>query len=216
MAAPFRTDLTGIKFGRLKVFEHGPKRKGKPIKWFCRCDCGNVVTVAGGSLRSGSTRSCGCLRKEATAATLTTHGLSGHPLYRVWQGMKQRCYNVKNTDYKHHGGRGITVCGLWFTNFENFHYWALENGYKKGLIIDRKDDHGPYSPTNCRWADKEAFHRRRQDDMFKKTGYGYCGVRLDVESGEWEAYTGDEINGFRALGTFTNRIDAITAVENFN
>jgi len=97
-------------------------------------------------------KSCGCARSVST----TTHGLSlvngkHHPLFVVWGLMKQRCYNPKGSHYYRYGGRGISVCGEWLNNFTSFYHWAIENGWKKELTIDRKDNDGNYEPGNCRF-----------------------------------------------------------------
>ncbi len=87
---------------------------------------------------------CRCVRK--------THNLSKHPLYGVWQDMKQRCYLWRSQKYQYYGGRGIRMCVAWLDDFMTFYSWALANEYEKGLQIDRMDNSGHYEPGNCRWT----------------------------------------------------------------
>ena len=76
---------------------------------------------------------------------MNRHGLSNHPLYRVWNGMKQRCKNPHDDFFYCYGARGIKVCSDWCENFKYFYKWAVENGYHKGFTIDRKDTDGEIS-----------------------------------------------------------------------
>ncbi len=80
---------------------------------------------------------------------MKTHGMSSTPSYRIWRGMKSRCYNKNNKSYKHYGGRGIKICDDWLNNAGAFCKWALNNGYKKGLSIERINVNGNYEPNNC-------------------------------------------------------------------
>lgn len=152
MAGPIRKDLTDLQFGRLKVLEFDHRDSHGAAHWRCVCDCGNEVVVRGSSLTSGATTSCGCYVRENNKRLNTKHGGYGTSLYHVWVNIKQRCNNPNDTRYKNYGKRGIFICNEW-DDFEIFRNWALDNGYKEGLTIDRINVNDGYYPENCRWTD---------------------------------------------------------------
>ena len=143
-------ELTGQRFGRLVAVKRLESDRRGAARWLCQCDCGGTSTPYTNNLRRGMSKSCGCLQAEKAKQGPTTHGQSGTPLHRKWEGMRQRCSREAHISYRYYGGKGIRVCDEWQT-FEPFRDWSLENGYVEGLSIDRIDPDGDYEPGNCRY-----------------------------------------------------------------
>jgi len=122
-------------------------------KWVCKCDCGKTVSVWLSHIKSGHTRSCGCLATATLIERSFVHGhTSGNKFsgeYHSWSSMLTRCLNSRSNAYKYYGGRGITVCERWRV-FENF--LADMGPRPSGFSLDRINVNENYEPSNCRWA----------------------------------------------------------------
>lgn len=167
---PRRIDLKNKVFGRITCIEPTGKRKRGSIVWRCVCSCGKEVFVNSNALMMGETRSCGCLKTDTNSKQLRTHGMSRTRLYKIWIAMRRRCFNEKSKAYKNYGGRGISVCKDWM-DFVPFMQWAVENGYRSDLTIERKNNDGNYCPENCTWATrKQQLNNKRSNRYITHNG----------------------------------------------
>lgn len=191
-------DLTGKTFGRLHVDSYAGVRRlpnGKPVNmWNCTCECGNkVVRDTKGLVNGSSIKSCGCYNNEIRLAnamkaknnpnTINNRGLRS--LYNSYNNMKERCYNVGGRDYlRDYGVRGIKICDEWMgpDGWENFVKWSLDNGWEKGLTIDRIDVNGDYTPENCRWVTIKVQNRNTRANVLLYDGERVMTVGEFVET----------------------------------
>lgn len=129
----------------------------------CKCSCGNLTTVLIYGLIKGQ-KSCGCSRKEANTLFKRKYSITNIDIYNVYCKMIGRCYNHTNNVFKYYGALGVTVCDEWKIDYQKFLDWALENGYKKGLFLDKdiKGNGKLYSPETC------SFVTRSENNNHKK------------------------------------------------
>lgn len=188
----FAEDISGQRFGRWLVIEPRHVNERGHAVFLCRCDCGNEREVVAYRLRNGRSTSCGCLRNEKSAARMTEHGMTNHPLFATWNSMMHRCYVQTARPYPRYGGRGITVCERW----HDVRTFIRDNESKatEGLTIDRIDNDGPYSPKNTRWVPRAKQNLNYSRNVFLE----FRGKRQTLK--EWADETGIK------LGTLWDRI----------
>lgn len=169
-------DHTGKKFGMLTVIKRDPTRihhAGHP-SWECRCDCGNPKPVYffAHRLYFKLATHCGCQDKITPT----------QKMFRKWEGIKSRCYNKDDINYRLYGARGIRVCKRWRSSFADFYADVGDPPARHSL--DRLDNDGDYSPENCKWmTDEEQQNNRRNNRNIT-----YDGMTKTVR--QWERYTG--------------------------
>lgn len=157
-----RLDLTGKKFGKLKVLQRSGLTPRGEVLWECLCACGMICEVRAGHLRRGNSKSCGCGQLKS----VTSHGMTGTPTFRSWESMKQRCLNPNAPDFKRYGGRGIKIHPGWVHSFETF---LKDMGLRPiGKTLDRIDNGGNYTPKNCQWSTPEEQARNRRHPRKRK------------------------------------------------
>lgn len=162
-----RKEISGQKFNMWNVLECAGKNKSGGYLWKCQCDCGTIRVVEGRSVRTGTSKGCGCARKKGHSKNgIQTR--KSERLHSVWTSMKNRCFNPNDRYFQIYGGRGITVCDAWLT-YDGFREWALNSGYDSNAeyrkcTLDRIDNDKIYCPDNCRWVDQRTQDNNRSSN----------------------------------------------------
>lgn len=162
----------GVPDSRLTVIKEYGRNKYGECLWECECSCGSGKKVIARirDLKSGNTKSCGCIVKEKTSQMFTKHGDSNSRLYKVWKSMIKRTINPKDENYKYYGEKGIKVCDEWL-NYINFKNWAIKEGYDANApygeyTLERKEVKGDYCPENCKWATMKEQANNKTNSVF--------------------------------------------------
>lgn len=183
-----RENLIGRKFNMLKVEDFAEDYVDKSGKhsacWKCKCECGNIIVVQGNHLKHSHTKSCGCYQKQKVSESKKTHGMKKTRIYTIWCSMISRCNTKSSGSYKNYGERGIKVCQDWLEDFVNFYNWAITNGYKDNLYLERVDNNGDYCPENCCWRTYKEQQRNKRTNHFMT----YNGETKTMA--EWSEITG--------------------------
>nr|DAX47318.1 MAG TPA: hypothetical protein [Caudoviricetes sp.] len=159
--------LVGNNFERLTVLE-----KLQDNRYRCKCSCGNEIITSANNLRSGDTKSCGCIRHDSILVSNShkTHGMSGTRFYNIWSGMVERCNNVNDKAYANYGGRGIKCLWSSFSTFKEDMYESyLDHVEKYGedqTTLDRIDNNNNYCKENCKWSTREEQNNNKRTNCY--------------------------------------------------
>lgn len=165
--------------------------------------CGNHFECRDDTIKGY--KSCGCSKEK--------HSKTGTRLYRIWNKMKDRCYNPNHSKFEYYGGSGIKICDSWKNSFINFEKWAMQNGYSDTLSIDRIDIYGDYTPDNCRWETQYTQCRNTRCIRSTNTS-GFRGVSYDKSRDKWEAYITIEHRKIH-LGRFNSALEAAIRYDTY-
>lgn len=172
--------MIGQRFTRLTVIGEAKPSiypSGKSKNYFCRCDCGVEFIANPSNLLRGATKSCGCLKRDTAGIATRTHGLSSSPEYKIWAGIKKRCYTTTYKEFHLYGGRGIRMSREWKTSFEAF-YKDMGPRPSQQHSIERKDNNAGYNKANCVWALDIDQTRNRRVGHFVR----YKGQRMHLKA----------------------------------
>lgn len=205
--------INGDVIGKCVFIHDTTVKKGRRCAIF-KCRCGKEFEARISSIKSNGTLSCGCLNDDPLKGT--THGLTHNPIYKTWQSIKLRCYNVRSKSYQWYGKRGIAMYKPWMNDFKAFYDYVIalpdydkNNISRYGLTLDRyPNNDGNYEPNNLRWATSSQQMANR--GMMRNNTSGYKGVTWDKCNGKWRSSICIEYNQIY-LGSFDKKDDAVDA-----
>jgi len=176
-----------------------------------QCSCGKNFRALVDNVNHNRTLSCGCYNKRRSSESTIIHGLSKHPLYNVWDNMVRRVKDNNRPEFKNYGGRGITVCTRWL-DVKNF-IEDMYPTYSKGLQIDRKDNEGGYTPSNCRWV-TPSLNAQNTRVLRKTNTSGYRGVCFYKSHNKWVAQIAVKYKR-KFIGYFNTALEAAIAYDQY-
>lgn len=166
-------NIADQKFSRLHAIKLHSRDKHNRERWLFKCDCGQEKIIDKSSVKTGKTKSCGCLQLENNKIVGITHNRSKTREFKIWLGIKKRCLDKNHSTHKEYGGRGIIICDKWKDSFENF---LVDMGESPSNFhsIDRINNNGNYESSNCRWATrKEQQNNCRRNRIISYKGDNY-------------------------------------------
>ena len=181
--------------------------------------CGREFKTNVKSVKCGQTKSCGCVARVEAGKRIKAnpsrykHGWTGTVQYIIWKSMRSRCLNPKHKDYDRYGGRGIKICNEWLNSADSFCRWAITNGYKEGLILDRENVNGNYEPSNCRFV-TPPISGQNQRLYYSTNTSGYRGVSWHKMDRAWVANISWNGKAYH-LGCFPTKELAAQAYNDF-
>jgi len=215
-----KIDLTGQIFNKLTILNEtsSPTHLSRKTRhWLCQCSCGNIITRSQANLvkNTNNFQACKICANKHINIINTKHGKSNTRLYKIYTNMLDRCNNINHSSYPNYGKKGVYVCKEWSdTNkgFLAFKQWALNNGYKNYLTIDRIKGNKIYSSTTCEWSTATIQSRNRNKE--KNVTSKYIGVYFKKDKNKWE--TSINVNKQKIfLGYFFTEKEAAQKRDNY-
>jgi hypothetical protein len=189
------------------------------VKDLYKCDCGAVKEINRYNVANGKVASCGCLKKKMLAKKnkeRSKHGMTGTTLFIVWDSMRKRASANRKGSKKardNYFNRGIEVCKQWDNDFLSFYNWAISNGYKSGLQIDRIDNQKGYYPENCRFVSSHVNNMNKRNNLNeKKVKEAEELLKTGVSIAEISKITGLKYSGIYQRLTGRRGLEKITAM----